>query len=204
VSEPDTADIVIDEEDLAMGERVCLEKLRPPLVWLRLGPVRREHIERLERLKGDWPPILVNRWDWSIIDGYYRYLAAQRLGYTHISCGFFEGDADDVYLEALRRKAHQGLPLTMRERELAADCLLNSHFQWSDRRIAELCGLPLASVGRVRAECPTVQCAPLDWRGDQNERKDIIDLLPILCRVREAIQNVRTRSLRRIRQATRL
>jgi hypothetical protein len=127
---------------------VCMLRLGPKL---RLGRVRRDHLDVLVRTGGNWPPILVRRHDNTIIDGYYRLLAAQRLGLSHMNCLYFDGSPAMAFLEAVRLNSQNGLPLSLRERHAAAQHILTVFPDWSDRRVSELCGLSPGTIGRQRA-----------------------------------------------------
>jgi hypothetical protein len=128
--------------------RVPLERLRPR-ASLRLGAMKTEHLDLLVQLGGSWSPVLITRTG-RIVDGNYRYLAAQRLGLRYLDCEVFEGSDDDAFVEAVRRNAVHGLPLTLEERRNAATRVLVAHPEWSDRRIGVLCGLAHETVGRLR------------------------------------------------------
>jgi ParB-like chromosome segregation protein Spo0J len=129
--------------------RLELALLRPGC-RLRHGKLNREHLNSLILSGGNWPPLVVRRGDNTIVDGNYRYLAARELGHTHVSCICFDGGDEDVFLEALQRNRSHGLPLSLAEREEAASQLLGFHPEWSDRRLAEACGLAPGTVGRLR------------------------------------------------------
>lgn len=136
-------------DPLPVASRVDLKRLRPgPRV--RLGNVNPEHVEALVNTGGAWPPLVVRRIDNTIIDGYYRFLAARRLGHTHVECLYFDGGCEAAFLESVRRNLAHGLPLSLRERALAARRILAVRPEWSDRRLGELCGLSPATVGRLR------------------------------------------------------
>jgi ParB-like chromosome segregation protein Spo0J len=135
-------------------ERVDVCALRQG--WrLRTQEIDADHLNVICLAKGKWPPIVVRRGDNAIIDGNYRYLAACRLGYTHIECMYFDGGDEDAFLEALRRNLTHGLPLSLEDRKRAARLLLQSHPEWSDRRIAGECSLAPGTLRRLRAGMPT-------------------------------------------------
>jgi ParB-like chromosome segregation protein Spo0J len=129
--------------------QVKLEALRVG-VRVRLGRVREDHLAAVAESGGDWPPIVVRREDNTIIDGHYRYFAARRLGHTEICCLLFDGTGEAAFLEALRRNLAHGLPLSLRDRGAAAERLLGLHPEWSDRRVAESCGLSPGTVRKLR------------------------------------------------------
>ena len=130
-----------------------LNGLRPH-PQLRLGELDQDHLSVISLSEQDWPPIVVRRADNTIIDGHYRYVAARRLGHRRIACVYFDGGDEAAFLEALRRNRSHGLPLSLQERQRAARRLLESHPDWSHRRIAELCCLAPGTVARIRTAAP--------------------------------------------------
>lgn len=168
------------------GEPVAESVLRIPVDRLRrgpsprLGPVRGEHVDALAALDGRWPPILVTRTDHTIVDGHYRYLAARKLGYRTVECVYFDGGAGPALVEAVRRNVSHGLVLSLGEREHAAAHVLGLCPDWSDRRIASLCGLSPTTVGRLRSDGrrPTVHNGQMDegtagsWAPERRRGRD--------------------------------
>jgi ParB-like chromosome segregation protein Spo0J len=128
---------------------------------LRVGPSMRErgidpaHVATLAEVPGSWPPILVHRSDGSIVDGQHRVLAAKQLGLRRVLGVWFDGSAEDGYLEFVRRNVAHGLPLTLVERRRAARRILCSRPNFSDRGIGALCGLSPRTVARLREEAGT-------------------------------------------------
>jgi hypothetical protein len=182
--------------------KIELDRLSGSSVSLRVGPLRNDHVAVFRRLNGSWPPILVNRSDYSVIDGHYRIVAAQQLGHSEITAQLFEGSSDAAYLEALRRNTAKGLSLTLREREKAASFVLSSHSYWSDRRIAELCSLSPSTIGRLRSEtsCPGVQISQLDKREGRDDRHRPVDKVGVRNRIQNALRASPGASLRAIAQ----
>jgi ParB-like chromosome segregation protein Spo0J len=140
-------------EDLSTtGEVVLLDTAA-----LRAGPSVRAggldtgHVTALAELDGRWPPIVVRRGDYVVVDGRHRVAAAGLLGRTTVAAMWFHGTDEDLYAEAIRRNVEHGLPLTLEERKGAAGRLLVSHAKWSDRRIAGVCGLSARTVAKLRA-----------------------------------------------------
>jgi ParB-like chromosome segregation protein Spo0J len=116
---------------------------------VRISGIRADHLDAIAALQGLWAPILISR-DHRIIDGHYRFMAARRQGQSHIACEYFDGDQDAAYVEAVRRNAAHGLPLTTKERLRAASCIVRRFPEWSDRRIGRLAGISHATVARLR------------------------------------------------------
>ena len=118
---------------------------------IREGGVNQEHVRRLMRLGGRWPPILVHEETGVVIDGVHRVAAARMLGLLRVDASLFTGGPDAALIEFVRRNVQHGLPLTLRERKWAATRVLHVHPDWSDRRIAGICALSPKTVGRLRA-----------------------------------------------------
>ena len=119
---------------------------------LRMVGLDPGHVQVLAEVGGGWPPVLVWGPENQIVDGYHRVAAARMLGLTSVEVEWFEGPAEATLIEALRRNVRHGLPLTLRDRSRAADRVLGQQPQWSDRRIASLCGLTAKTVARIRLE----------------------------------------------------
>lgn len=117
---------------------------------IREGGVNQEHVRRLMRLGGRWPPILVHESTGVVIDGVHRVAAARMLGLLRVDASLFSGGPDAALIEFVRRNVHHGLPLTLRERKWAAGRVLSVHPDWSDRRVAGICALSPKTVGRLR------------------------------------------------------
>jgi ParB-like chromosome segregation protein Spo0J len=117
---------------------------------VRLGGVRADHVRALADLNGRWPPLVVARKGHTIVDGVHRFHAAKLLGLTRLTCVWFDGDATEEFVQALRLNVRHGLPLSLKEREAAAAQLLSRRPQWSDRRIGQLCGLAHATIADLR------------------------------------------------------
>jgi ParB-like chromosome segregation protein Spo0J len=119
------------------------------------------HVMSLASVPDAWPPVLVSAADYMVIDGAHRVEAARRLGFTSISVTLFDGTPDEAFLEFLRRNISHGLPLTLRERELAGKRILQEHPEWSDRRIATSCALAAKTIAKLRcrlsAEIPNLK-----------------------------------------------
>ncbi|HEY6532476.1 MAG TPA: ParB/RepB/Spo0J family partition protein [Acidimicrobiales bacterium] len=121
-------------------------------VSFRDGGVDDEHVERLVGSGGQWPAILVRRRDGVVVDGAHRVVAARRLGLDRIEVSWFEGGRDEALIEFVRRNVSHGLPLSLAERKRAASRVLATRPEWSDRRIAEVCGVSPKTVGRIRVD----------------------------------------------------
>jgi ParB/Sulfiredoxin domain len=150
-----------DRPPMRAVESVEVAALKPG-VRLRLGGVKSDHLESIVLTVGQWPPIVVRRSDHAIVDGHYRYLAAQRLGLRTLECTYFDGEEPSAFVEAVRCNRSHGLPLSVRERGAAARRILESYPEWSDRRIGTMCCLAAGTVGRIRASMARTIPGPAD------------------------------------------
>jgi ParB-like chromosome segregation protein Spo0J len=137
--------------------------------------IESDHTRVLAESPHSWPPILVNRADLRVIDGQHRVAAAHLIGRKTIAAELFDGSPEDAYLEFLRRNVQHGLPLSLRERRHAATRILGQWPNWSDRRVAAMCGLAPGTVASLRAEAtPTVVSSSSDRsvRSEQRVGRD--------------------------------
>jgi len=131
------------------AECVAVSKLTPGRSP-RAKAVDPEHVAGLLETVEEWPPILVHRNDLVVIDGNHRLAAARKGRLDFLWVEFFDGSVADAVVESIRRNLGRGLPLTLAERKGGALELLAGHPDWSDRRIAQVCGLSAHTVGRIR------------------------------------------------------
>jgi hypothetical protein len=110
------------------------------------------HLGLLMETVDQWPPILVWGDDCLVIDGVHRVEAARRLGYLSVPAVRFIGTGDEAFIESVRRNVTHGLPLTVGDRRRAALRVLARNPEWSDRRIASLCGLSGKTIARLRRQ----------------------------------------------------
>lgn len=118
-----------------------------------------EHARTLAESGAPLPPIVVHRSTMRVVDGMHRLRAASLRGDQHIEVRLVEGTAEDAFVLAVKLNAEHGLPLSRQDRTVAAVRIIESHPQWSDRRIASVTGLSPGAVGslRSRAEAPVAQ-----------------------------------------------
>ena len=140
-SDPGPAPDVVTEIDVASLS---------PGRSLRHTPIDRGHVAQLVCTGGNWPPVLVNTLDLTVIDGRHRLVAALDLNLSRIRVEFFTGTETEAFVEALERNASHGLPLTMSERKDAATTLLGLRAEWSDRMIGEICGISASTIRQIR------------------------------------------------------
>ncbi len=108
-----------------------------------------EHVRRLAEV-AQWPPITVHRPSMRVIDGMHRLNAARLRGQGEIEVRFFDGTAPEAFVLAVRLNTRHGLPLSLSDRKAAADRILASHPQWSDRLVASVTGLAAKTVAEIR------------------------------------------------------
>ncbi|WP_262402733.1 ParB N-terminal domain-containing protein [Actinomadura sp. CNU-125] len=116
----------------------------------RRGGIDAEHVEALAAVQEDLPPIIVHRPTMAVLDGRHRVRAAARRGATTIAARLFQGDGDDAFVLAVRANVTHGLPLPMADRKRAAERIVASHPQWSNRMIASVTGMAPGTVADVR------------------------------------------------------
>jgi len=119
----------------------------------RVAGENREHIRLLAESSAVFPPILVHRQSMRVIDGMHRLQAAIQRGESAIEVDWFDGTAEDAFVEAVRTNTIHGLPLTLADREAAAMRIIHTHPQYSDRRIAAITALAPTTVAAIRQRC---------------------------------------------------
>lgn len=120
----------------------------------RLDGLNDLHVQSLMETVDTWPPIVVDGADLTIVDGRHRVEAAKRLGIRAIRFSYFDGPPEEALIESVRLNVVHGLPLTPRDRAAAVHRVLELHREWSDRRIAETCGVSAGLVARMRTAAP--------------------------------------------------
>jgi ParB-like chromosome segregation protein Spo0J len=116
----------------------------------RLAGEDEDHVLALAGVDSDLPPILVHRSTMKVIDGMHRLRAAALRGESMVYVSYFDGSPDEAFVEAVRANVAHGKPLTLVEREAAARRILCSQSQWSDRAIADTCGISARTVSTIR------------------------------------------------------
>lgn len=144
------------------SEIVQIESLRPgdsP----RLSGEDAEHTRVLREKLPDLPAILVNRRTMKVIDGMHRLAAARLEQAETIRAEFIDTDEQRAFLLAVKANTAHGLPLSVADREAAANRILSWYPYWSDRAIAAVAGLAATTVGAIR-ERSTVRSPQLNAR----------------------------------------
>ncbi|NYH80248.1 ParB-like chromosome segregation protein Spo0J [Actinopolyspora biskrensis] len=116
----------------------------------RLAGEDEQHSQRLIESESELPPILVHRPTMHVIDGMHRLRAAKKKGHKSIRVAFFDGGEEEAFVEAVRANISHGLPLSLDERRSAAERIISSQLNMSDRALAECTGLSTKTVGSIR------------------------------------------------------
>jgi uncharacterized protein YerC len=109
-----------------------------------------EHCLALVESGAELPPIVVHRASRRVIDGVHRIRAAMMRGEEVVRARLFEGTAEDAFVLSVRMNVAHGLPLSRSDRMAAAERIISSHPQWSNRVIASCTGLSASTVAKVR------------------------------------------------------
>ncbi|MEV0041362.1 ParB N-terminal domain-containing protein [Streptomyces sp. NPDC050804] len=117
----------------------------------RLGGLDMAHVRLLAERLDVLPPVLIHRATMRVVDGRHRVAAARSHGLEHVPVRWFEGSDDEAFVAAVRLNASHGLPLAGHERAAAAQRILASHQERSDRWIASVCGVAPRTVAALRA-----------------------------------------------------
>jgi ParB-like chromosome segregation protein Spo0J len=165
-----------------------------PIERLRFGLSPREvlcdeqHVAALAEVLDDVPPIVVHGRTLRVIDGVHRVHAAKKVGRRTIRALIFDGDEIEAHIEAVRSNITHGKPLSLSEREAAAQRVLQLVPAWSDRRIAMVSGLSPKTVARLR-ERATVDSAQSRARLGRDGRLRPVDPAAVRRRVAEVLRD---------------
>lgn len=116
----------------------------------RIGGEDPEHIRTLAGASTVFPPILVHRPTMRVIDGAHRLHAALLRNEWQIEVRYFDGAEEDAFVLSVRLNIAHGLPLSRADRNSAAERILQTHPNWSDRAVAAISGLSDKTVGSIR------------------------------------------------------
>ncbi|WP_167828682.1 ParB N-terminal domain-containing protein [Streptomyces sp. MZ04] len=136
---------------------------RCPVVWVRIDSLVLEgsprqagedenHTRLLAESGNALPSIIVHRPTMRVIDGMHRVQAALLNGKEEISARLLECDERVAFVLAVQANITHGLPLSHSDRKLAAERIIASNPQWSDRAVAAASGLSDKTVARIRAQ----------------------------------------------------
>lgn len=125
--------------------------------------IDQDHIEDIRaaiRAKMDLPPLVVyfDGKDHWLVDGFHRYHAFRAEGATSAPVEFRKGTKRDAKLHAAGANAGHGLKRTNADKRRAVRMLLDDADwqKWSNRRIAEHCGVSDPFVAELRSQLRTV------------------------------------------------
>ncbi|MGW7003952.1 ParB/RepB/Spo0J family partition protein [Streptomyces sp. NPDC054933] len=116
----------------------------------RLSGEDEEHARRLAESDDALPPILVNRRTMRVVDGMHRAHAASLRGQNEIEAVFCDCGEEEAFVLAVKANIAHGLPLPLADRTAAAERIIASYPQWSDRSIASVTGLSHKTIGSIR------------------------------------------------------
>lgn len=83
-------------------------------------------------------------------DGFHRLKATQKLGRTEITADVYSGSRQDALLHALGSNRTHGLRRSNADKRHSVILALKEFPDWSDRKIAEVCGVGPDLVGAAR------------------------------------------------------
>ena len=120
-----------------------------------------------------FPPVVVffdgaNYW---LADGFHRYFGARDAGESAIDAEIITGTQRDAVLYSLKANATHGLRRTNADKRKAVETLLKDAewATWSDRKIADVCGVGAPLVGDVRRSiCNPITDAPVTRTVERN------------------------------------
>ncbi|GAA2454923.1 ParB N-terminal domain-containing protein [Actinomadura vinacea] len=172
----------------------------------RIAGESHAHVETLAGSQAPLPPIIVHRPTMRVIDGMHRVLAARRLGRGKIAVRYFDGPEEDAFVLAVRSNIAHGLPLSLADRKHAAERVIASHPQWSDRMIASVTGISAKTVAEIRRNAGAGSAAGPDRLGNggrigKDGRVRSVDVTQARRRAQELIVKDPGLSLRQVARA---
>jgi DNA-binding NarL/FixJ family response regulator len=144
------------------------------------------HVAALADVFDDLPPVIVHASTNRLIDGAHRLRAAIVLGRRTIRGRLWEGSDTAAEIEAIHQNVTHGKGLTRRDRENAVRRVLQLQPDWSDRRVAHVCGVAPPTVTSTR-RCVSAEDRPTERRVGRDGRARAIDPAAIRRRIAEII-----------------
>ena len=156
----------------------------------RLNGEDKGHIVRLAEMDTPLPPILVDKRTMRVIDGMHRLMAASLQGRGTIDVVFFDGSEADMFLRAVQENVTHGLPLSQADRRAAAERIIATHPDMSDRAISQIAGLAAKTVATIRKRSTDVtpqsngrvgrdgKVRPLDWAEGRRRAEELLTQQP--------------------------
>ncbi|MDH6439240.1 ParB-like chromosome segregation protein Spo0J [Streptomyces sp. SAI-144] len=146
--------VVTDDEVVRLPVAALVLKGSP-----RAAGEDEEHVRSLIAAERDLPPIIVHHATMRVIDGAHRVRAARLRGQEHITARYFRGSVEDSFVLAVRANIGHGLPLSLKDRISAAERIVTTHPQWSDRMIASVAGISARTVAEIRRRKTADACS---------------------------------------------
>lgn len=137
--------------------------------------VNEEAIEAYAENLGKLPPLKVIRDEkdhhW-LEDGYHRYRAAEHLGRAKVKCRIRKGAYLDAFAAAAKANDSHGVRVTKADKRHRVETALHlpNLEEWSQNRIADLCGVSKQLVSKIVAEA-TVHNGQLKSNTEQPTKK---------------------------------
>ena len=136
---------------------VALEALNrdPELACRAAGVSKATAAEYAEAMKAGalFPPVVVfvdSKGVHWLADGFHRCAAAELAGFAEVAADVREGSRKDALLHAASANASHGLRRTNADKRRAVLLVLSAYPKWSDRKIAEACGVDHKTVSAAR------------------------------------------------------
>lgn len=119
--------------------------------------IHEDHVANLTEVLlegGKTPPVKVffdGKDNW-LADGFHRFHAHKRAGYTEIDCDVSNGTKRDAFIHSLGANSDHGMPRTNEEKRDTVITAFNDVelSEMSDREIAGICKVSPMTVGRIR------------------------------------------------------
>jgi len=110
----------------------------------------------------EFPPVIVYHDGTThyLADGFHRVMAAARIKLKEIDADVRKGTRTDALIYSLGANRTNGLQRTNKDKRQCVKIALEQFKDWTDRRIAEVCGVSDPFVGKVRSEVQTVSTSP--------------------------------------------
>lgn len=127
----------------------------PELACRAAGVSKTTAAEYAEAMKAGalFPPVVVfvdSKGVHWLADGFHRCAAAELAGFAEVAADVREGSRKDALLHAASANASHGLRRTNADKRRAVALVLAACPKWSDRRVAEVCGVSHPFVANVK------------------------------------------------------
>lgn len=106
-----------------------------------------------------------------LADGFHRFMAESRLGHTHIRAEVRLGTKSDALKYALSANISHGLRRTNADKRRSVELALAEWPEFSDRRLAAICGVSNNFVSEVRRQVSSDDtCQPIERLGSDGKK----------------------------------